>query len=329
MKNTYFFTAMLAFMVIPFASCKKVISPVPMGDAGNTIVRLVGDDYETEYPGGYQFVSLLASSEAQPYDVVDVRRLLPNNEKLNTELHVQLREDPSAIEVFNSVHGTAFIPLPGEYYAANSSNPKTGTDFTVTFNAGEFSKFLKIDFLNVNGWDLSQSYAMAFTIVGADDGAQVTQDVQLDTANHISSYNRTVVVEIGPRNQWDGIYRLKGYILRAGDASATGTVGPKEIGLVTTGSYSVRYDRTHGWANQSTIGIAASVSNPTYTVDPGTNLVTVTSDGGDFPAGIMNAPGYTSKYDPATKTFYAYGTWSAAGVTSRLMADTLVYLRPR
>jgi hypothetical protein len=292
----------------------------------------MGDDYDTEHPGGYQFVSLLASSEAQPYDVVDIRRLLPNNEKLNSELHVQLREDPSAIEAFNAIHQTSFIPLPGEYYAANSSNPKNGTDFTVTFNSGEFSKFLKIDFLNVNGWDLSKSYAMAFTIVGADDGAQVTQDVQLDTGNHISSYNKTVVVEIAPRNRWDGVYQLKGYILRvaAGDITSTGVVGPKEIGLVTTGSYSVRFDRTHGWSNQATIGIAASVSNPTYTVDPATNLVTITSDGGPYPTGLGNASTIgTSRYDPATKTFYAYATWTAAGPTSRLMSDTLVYLRPR
>ncbi len=329
MKNKYFSLAVVALAAIAFASCKKVVSPVPLGDAGNTIVRVMSEDYETEYPGGYQFVSLKASSETQPYDVVDVRRILPNNDALNSTLNVQLREDPSAIETFNSIHGTAFIPLPGAYYSANSINPKIGTDFNVTFNPGEFSKFLKIDFVNVNGWDLANSYAMAFTVIGADNGAQVTQDVQRDTANRISSYNRTIVVEIGPRNQWDGIYELRGYILRAGDASATGTVGPKEIGLVTTGTYAVKFDRSHGWANQSVIGLAATIATPTYTIDPNTNLIEITSDGGPFPDGTMNAPGYTPRYDPASKTFYAYATWSAAGATARLMSDTLVYLRDR
>jgi hypothetical protein len=329
MMNKYFSLAVVA-AAISFASCKKVVSPVPMGDAGNTIVRVMSEDYETEKPGGYQFVSLKASSQIQPFDVVDIRRALPNNDALNTTLNVQLREDPSAITTFNSIHGTSFIPLPGAYYAANNINPKSGTDFTVTFNPGEFSKFLKIDFVNVNGWDLSKSYAMAFTVIGADNGAQVTQDVQRDTGNRISSYNRTIVVEIGPRNIWDGIYELRGYILRATFPEQTGTVGPKEIGLVTTGTYSVRYDRSHGWANQSAIGLAASVAYPTYTIDPGTNLVDITSDGGAFPAGLTNATTVgTPRYDPGAKTFYAYATWNAAGVSGRLMSDTLVYLRDR
>jgi len=58
------------------------------------------------------------------------------------------------------------------------------------------------------------------------------------------------------------------------------------------------------------------------TID-GSNNVTITSAGGAY-----NNPGYTSVYDPGTKTFFISFTWGA-GPSSRLSTDTLSYLGPR
>ena len=43
---------------------------------------------------------------------------------------------------------------------------------------------------------------------------------------------------------------------------------------------------------------------------------------------VTDAPSYTNRYDPATKTIYAAFTWGA-GSASRLALDTLKYLRPQ
>ncbi len=121
-------------------------------------------------------------------------------------------------------------------------------------------------------------------------------------------------------NKYDGVYENHSYTFRSGDPSRTGFPLPYEVGLVTSGADSVQSDILHKWADGSGIGI----TYPIFIIDSTTNIVYVTASG----FVVMDAPGYSNRYDPITKTIYAAFTWGA-GTSSRLAVDTLIYLRPR
>ena len=255
-------------------------------------------------------------STPQTLVVADLRRDISNSEDLNKPMTIIIQNDPGAVNAYDS----DISPLPVTAYTADDSNPLNGNEYTVTFQPGEFAKELKITLPDVlNSLTLGTRYGLGFTIT------------TVDPQGHISSLQKTMVAEIGLKNKYDGVYTLRGYIYRNVppiDVTATGTIGPKEIWLETTGVSSVKYINSHGWANTATIGLAASIAYPTYLVNAD-NTVDITSDGGAFPLGLKNETSLgNSRYDPATKTFYAYATWGG-GVTSRYMSDTLVYLRAR
>jgi hypothetical protein len=295
-------------------SCTKAPTPQPMGDAGKTIVKIYGAQADTldGKASGYSLLTVDLVSKPQTVFAADIRRNAPSNTELNKPLTVIVKNDPGAV----SAYDPSLTPMPDGSFSADPETPLTGNNYTVTFAHGEFAKRIKITIKNVLALDLSKSYGIGFTISSVDDAN-----------SKIARWEKSIVFAVGVKNKLDGIYRLRGYILRAGDAPATGWVGPREFTLVTTGVNSVRMKESHGWANTATIGLAASIAFPTYTFDDDNNI-TLTSDGGPFPDGLMNLPGYHSRYDPDTKTIYAYGTWGG-GPTQRQMMDTLVYLRPR
>ena len=304
------------------SACKKTETPAPLNGAGSTFVKILDGGPETA--PGYKIVALTASSIPVTIEMIDVRRDLPNNSELNKAMTVSISDNPGAVTDYGAAQTppAALLPMPTGSYSVVAPATMVGSTYFVPFAAGEFAKTLKLS-INTSLLDLTKRYAMGFTVSAVDGGGK------------IASGQTTYIVEIGVKNQLDGIWQLKGYVLRNVppiDVASTGWVGPKEISLVTTGPNSVRYLQSHGWANTATIGMSGTVSNPTYTVDPATNLITITSDGGPFPAGLGNLPGYISKYVPPTgttpATIYAYATWSG-GAGIREMHDTLVYLRPR
>jgi hypothetical protein len=313
-------------LAISFIACKKAPPAQPLNGQGNTIVKFVlGDNPPGVNPNGlpdtangkeagYALFNIELVSSPQVVEVVDIRRDVPNNEELNKPMHITIMNDPGAVNAYDS----RLTPLPDGSFTVDAATPLLGTEYQVDLKPGQFAQTIKIAVTNILAEDLTKNYAVGFTITSADANGK------------IANLQKTMVVELGLKNKWDGIYTLKGYILRNVpplDEDATGWVGPKEISLATTGPNSVRYVESHGWANQATIGIAATVSNPTYTFDASNNI-TITSDGGAYPEGLGNLPGYSSRYDPDNKTIYAYATWSG-GPSSRAMMDTLTYLRPR
>ena len=130
-----------------------------------------------------------------------------------------------------------------------------------------------------------------------------------------NSYVSTYLV----KNQYDGIYSIKGYTLRAGDAPKTGNFCCQEMGLATAGANDLEWEDLAPWADLTGIGVGV----PSMSVNPTTNAVTMYNG---FPIG--NAPGYNSRYVPNTRTFFVSFTWGA-GPSARLSTDTLTYLRPR
>jgi hypothetical protein len=208
--------------------------------------------------------------------------------------NITLALDTAGLSAYNANNGTAYVPMPDSVFQLSSYN--------VTVPAGKRIDSVMVT-IQLNKLDLTQPYVLPVTIASAS--------LPIEQWNHLFYY-------VSVKNQYDGIYNMTGYTLRAGDNARTGNFSPVQMALITSGSNSVTFGSLQVWADGSGVGIG----NPTLTVD-NSNKVTITS-----PAGAKNDPGYTSYYDPSTQTFYISFTWGA-GPAFRLATDTLTYLGPR
>ncbi|MBA3674140.1 MAG: hypothetical protein H0W75_04150 [Chitinophagaceae bacterium] len=114
----------------------------------------------------------------------------------------------------------------------------------------------------------------------------------------------------------DGLYKLYGRTLRAGDPAKTGEFSPIEMTLTATGNNSVAYTDLQVWADNTGIGIGL----PQLNLDPTTNLVTISSAGG-----AINTSAAANYYNPVTKTFFLDFNWGD-GADARRAIVTLQYL---
>lgn len=310
--------SLIALSGLLFTACKKVELAKPLEDRGQTIVKFMTSPNDNGT--NYNLVTIDLSSTPQTVGVVDVRRDVPNETELNKTMTVTIKDDPSVISAFNNVNGTAIVALPASAYTVDPGNPRTGTDYTMTFQPGEFAKWLKINMPNSATLDLTKRYGIGLTMVVAVTGAD----------GRVSFENRSTLVEIGLKNKWDGIYEITGEALRAGDAALTGAFGPYERGFATSGPNSVQWQGSVLWAAGASQ--LPGGYEPSITIDPATNKITsITSPNGIYmtsPIVRTDIVGTTQRYDPATKTFYfefSYG----AGPGSRLFSIKAKYLRPR
>ena len=189
------FTKLIAFIAIfalIFTACKKTKLSSPMGDAGQTLVKIIN--------GGTP-----ASVSKMPVDfvpiptqllVVELRRDIPNETELNKTMIVTVKDDTAAVRAANP----NYIQLPTAWYTLQINGVKTGGQggtFTFTFKPGEFSKEIYVTIPNATLFNPSSLYGLGFTILTAD-------------ANGKISTQKSVVVEIGAKNNYDGIYAVTG-----------------------------------------------------------------------------------------------------------------------
>jgi flagellin-like hook-associated protein FlgL len=302
-------------------SCKKVDTPKAMGDAGQTVVKLITDD------GLFRLRAINLVNTPQVIEVLDIRRDISNNVELNKTMTIIMQEDQTLVDDYNDENGTSYVALPSDKYTVDAANPKTGTDWTVTMSAKEFAKPLKITVPNSLALDLSQTYAFGFRIKTVDQNGKISADAQ------------TAVVEIGVKNNYDGKYKLNGafYHPVSSPAYSTFTV---DVEMHTTGANSVKiyYPDFGGYYhpkyNNGTID-AFGAQEPDYTIDPATNKVTVQNSFVGAVTFYQMNPTFDSRYDPATKTIYAkFGYNYSAGpvfnpAANREWMDQLVYVGPR
>lgn len=222
------------------------------------------------------------------------------------DVKVSLVLNPALIGAYNEKTGSAHDVAPSDLFTV--LNPSDTSGYIVTIPKGEYTGYLQLK-VNPRTY-LGLDYAIGLQISKVPSGYL------------ISSNLGGGVAAITIKNEWDGVYAYKGYALRAGDNDLTGNFDNEEMGLITAGATSLRFEDLAFWGDGSGIGIG----NPVLQIDnsgPPPYPVTITSSGG-----AKNAPGYDSRYDPDTKTFYISFTWGG-GPASRLATDTLTYLRPR
>lgn len=235
----------------------------------------------------------------QDFDVALVNLLSAN--PAATDIKVIVEPDPTLVDEYNQENDGNRLQLPDGSFEFES--------FELTIPKGSRTAQMQLKFPDVkNTLDLTKSYAVGLRIKSvAPSGVVIAENL------------RRILVGVNIKNQYDGVYSMRGYTLRAGDAAKTGFFSGQEMSLLTAGLHVLDFNDLLVWADLTGIGIG----EPQLVVNPATNKVTVSSSGG-----AVNLPGYDSRYDPATRTFYLGFTWGA-GPSSRVSIDTLEYLRPR
>lgn len=137
------------------------------------------------------------------------------------------------------------------------------------------------------------------------------------------------LVRVLARNEFDGKYKMKGFVMRPGDTGGLeGYFKDQEYSLITVGGNSVKMNRVQVWANGTAVGgidagwtiTLDKTVGPPYPI----TLVDVTQG-----ANFIMKPGYNSRYDAVSKTFYFSVEWGTATPKNRGCTDTLVYVGPR
>ena len=255
---------------------------------------------------------------------VDLRRD-PNDEAgLFTTMNVIVKDDTAAVKAADPT----YLHLPSAWYTIQSEAPKVGGQggtFSFVFKPSEFAKQIFITVPNATLLNPSAKYALGFTIISVDADGQI-------------SSSKSIIIEIGAKNQYDGRYRLDGkfYHPTQSPAYAPFTVN---VELHTTGPNTVKLyvPLFGGYYSPGLFGgvlNAFSLQEPAITVNPSTNGVTVQNVASGAVTFYTMAVGYNSRYDVGTKTIYAKWGYSYAvpGVYDagcREWEDVFTYLGPR
>ena len=114
---------------------------------------------------------------------------------------VTVKDDTAAVRAANP----GYLRMPSSWYSVTVDAVKPtviGGSYTFTFKPGEFAKELYINIPNATLLDPSSLYAFGFTITTADAAGKI-------------STQKSVVVEIGAKNNYDGRYAVTGPLVDA------------------------------------------------------------------------------------------------------------------
>jgi len=181
----------LLIIAVAFTSCiEKEVTP--LGQEGTTIVKILGGGT----PAAVVKNPIDFVNTPQQILMVDLRKDAPNNDALNSPTTVTVVDDTAAVRAANP----GYIILPSSWYTIQSEAPKvggSGGSWTFTFDDGDFAKQIYITIPNATLLNPSALYALGFTITSVSADGKI-------------SFRKSIVVEIGAKNQWDGIYAVKG-----------------------------------------------------------------------------------------------------------------------
>jgi len=286
----------------PVSNVEKNIILLP--DGGNLVTR-----------------ALEISNSVVTYDILRIDRNTTNAGELNKTQVVKISKSNSILSDFS---GAAVRELTSDYYRSHADNPFDGQFWTVTFQPGEKTKYLK---LNIKSLDITSlgRVGLGFQIAEAENA-------------HISASKNQVAVEISAKNKWDGVYGIRYRLFHPTNANITGIGSISEWEFPSSGPTSVDWDVATVFLDFSSGGLTyfGDAAGPSLqvrmTVNPD-NTVSLTNVGSRaaalaFPP-LVVPPGVTNRYDPATKIFYVAYTWTPAGSGTREKYDTITYIRPR
>lgn len=204
---------------------------------------------------------------------------------------------------------------------------------TLTIPAGSYNVSVPLNVTNTTALNPNIQYAIGLTITNVTGGYQIADNY------------KNLFILFGVKNQYDGRYNLRGQFYHPSYPFYPFNV---TVEMHTSGPNSVKmyYPPFDDYLNPFSTNAAGTsitgfdLQDPEFTVNQTTNAVTVQNVSAGavtfytMGLGYTNA-GYNSRWDPATKTFYAcYGYNLGAGGTfilgtSREWIDTARRLGPR
>ncbi len=280
--------SVLAASALLFGSCKRIEVPEPIGDAGQTIVKLSESDKK--------LINLELVNTPQTLRMAEVYRNVANAADLNKTMTVIVKDDPSVVADYNNLNGTAFVPIPSSLFTVDPSTPKIGNNYSVVLKPGEFAKVINFILPSALALDLNQSYAFGFSLVSVDADGK------------IGNVDKKLVVEVGVKNKWDGKYKCT-WTNYHPSLNPGYTGGSEDVEMRTTGANKVKiyFPGIGGFYAPAIISGAVSAfaaQEPEYTINVATNVVTVQNTAPGAVTFYTMAPGYNSRYDEPSKTFF-------------------------
>lgn len=319
----YLFISVLTLSVI--TSCRKdAFEGNETGESGTTWVRFLNKGAKA--PLNELFFTPF--TDVKTIALWDLKREAHSNSSLNSTLTATLEADQAAIDAYNTEHNTDFDLLPESIYTVDAPGyTKTATGFTVNYGSGEFSKPFNIK-LNGSQYDLSKKYAIAFKIT------TITGDGQLTKVTG----EKTIMVTIGIKNKYDGVYELTGYHNRAPyNFPFKQTV---ELRTLDATSVSVYWPAVNSLGHP--IGTGPDIENdynwygaaiaPAFTFDLSTDKVTGAYNlGGATVISLYGAAdgsdALENSYDPSSKTIKV--SWKYSNNAARAFFDTFTFVKER
>jgi len=243
MKNTIIKSRIIfAFVLLGFAvsSCDKVVTVTPTTTEGRTFMKILKGGDANPAPIVKNPIDFVPTPTKLL--MVDLRRDAHTSDELNKPVNVTIKDDTAAVKLANP----AYLHLPTSWYSIQGDGVKSGGQggtYTFSFKPGEFAKQIYITIADPTLLNPSSLYALGFTITSADGGVTIKE--------------KSVVVEIGAKNPWDGVYAVTGpmsdavnpaltqFVSLTYSAFTAANAGAWELHLITTGATQcVMFDNT-------------------------------------------------------------------------------------
>jgi hypothetical protein len=297
-----FFLAVAGAGIMMFTSCLKAHNSTDLFNDNGSIATVIADVGPN---GGSRVVVLNAAPAVETIDFITLRVYAPGNNKPAGPVHVKL--------AVTSASGYDPMPASGYSLGLEYDVPVGTTGLTVPIT------------LNKNSLDLTKNYGIQVSI------ASVSQGV-------IAENDKTMIVSFQIKNQWDGKYNIT-WTNYHPTSNPGYTGGTTQIELHTNGPSSCKmyWPLAGTYCAPAILGGGLGyfqIQQPNYTVNTTTNAVTVQNVDPGAVTFYTMAVGFNSRWDPATKTFYAKWGYSYAvpGVFDagcREWNQTFVYTGPR
>jgi hypothetical protein len=211
------------------------------------------------------------------------------------DVTVTLAFDPTIVDAMSS--STAVLTnLDASLYTVPS--------YSVIIPKGQKQATMHIK-LKTSAFDFSKSYALGIVIKSSSSGT-------------VSGNYGKGLFKINAKNAYDGIYTVGtgSSVIRytapgvpANDALSGSLAGNPNLTLSTVSATTVEITNLRWAGGTSSV---SGIDNLRATVDPLTNLVTMTALGNTT---LANLAGKDNKYDPATKTFTLNFRWNPVTTT--------------
>ncbi|MFM9910044.1 MAG: DUF1735 domain-containing protein [Chitinophagaceae bacterium] len=310
MRNFFKISLVAGITAMLFTACLK---DTPTTDYSDTSIKPIVLIPNGNFPSTQEAAIVTFEVSTTPEEVKLYARV-SWSKPLGKAIDVTFVKKPSLITEFNTKFGTSYAEMNADAYSIPT--------YKVTIAADQNEAYIPVKIFT-DKVSLTQANMLAFSISDA-------------SGETISSNFQNIVLPIGVKNKYDGVYALRSKSVGWGAYGiadgATFSYPAPGIGLVTAGASSVStIAYNFGWnllyaftASGSSTGFGATT--PRFIFDGANNLTSVvntTPDDGRGRVLLLNPAVTDSRFDPATKKIYAAFIMKQNGRPDQFRYDTL------